>query len=349
MASIFKRRGTYHVAFMVNGKRKYLNTKLKDTKENRSKVNRMKADIEREIEDLAKSPGTSYLNLVSPDKNVSLEEAAAICTKERIKGKSRSHFRNFGFAMQHLYKVAGKELLISEITPSTIADYVNHLKPNVSNATLHSYIRYTKILFNFLVEEDYLFKSPFRRKLIPKATHKSVVVFDEEDLNEILGEAKKRDANYYNCLRMLLMTGIRPTDLLSLSVKDLDFSSIKINVRISKTSKEFRFPIYNELFNFLTENMAEELRRNGNEPLFPQFNVEILGRRFRRILKHLEVSKELGYNLKTFRKTFATRMAARGLTLLEIKALLGHDSTKTTEKYYAVVNTDDLRNRINNL
>jgi site-specific recombinase XerD len=76
---------------------------------------------------------------------------------------------------------------------------------NLANATVYSYIRYVKILFNFLVEEDYIFKSPFRKKLMPKVIHHPVIIFEDNDLIEILDEAKKRDNHYYNCLVLLLM------------------------------------------------------------------------------------------------------------------------------------------------
>ncbi len=349
MASVYKKRGSYHIAFFVHGKRKYLNTKLKATKENRSKANKMKADIEREIESIGKSSEMNFVNLVSADRNITLKEAEEICLKERFLGKSQSHQDTFINAMHHLYIAVPQETPIAEVGTSQIADFIHRLSGKVANASVHTNIRYVKILFNFLVEEDYLFKSPFKRKLIPKTVRKSIKIFQDEDLEEILTEAKKRDISYYNSLKLLLLTGLRPVDLLALKIRDFNIDKKRILVRISKTSKEFRFPIYNELLNFLTENMAEEFRRNGDELLIPHFNVEILGKRFRRVLKHLEISKELGYNLKTFRKTFATRMAAMGLTLLEIKELLGHDSISTTEKFYADVITDNLRKKINNL
>ncbi|MBK9227124.1 MAG: DUF3596 domain-containing protein [Ignavibacteria bacterium] len=91
MASVYKKRGSYHIAYFVHGKRKHLNTKLKDTKENRSKANKIKADIEREIESIAKSTEINFVNLVSADRNIALKEAEEICLKERFLGKSKSH------------------------------------------------------------------------------------------------------------------------------------------------------------------------------------------------------------------------------------------------------------------
>lgn len=349
MASVYKKRGFYYIAYFENGKRKHLNTKLKDTRENRGKANRMKADIEREIESVGKSPGMNIINLVSADRNITLKEAEEICFKERIQGKSESHAETFKNALQHLYKIIPEDMPIGDIGTSQIADFIHYLSGRIANASVHTNIRYVKILFNFLVEEDYIFRSPFKRKLIPKTARKSIKIFQDEDLLEIMNEAKKRDQMYHKCLTLLLMTGLRPVDMLALRIRDFDLRKKRILVSVSKTSKEFSFPIYEELYKFLTEDMAEEFTREKSELLFANFNVEILGKRFRRILKHLDIGKDLGYNLKTFRKTFATRMAAKGMALLEIKNLLAHDSTRTTEKFYADVITDNLRNKINNL
>ncbi len=350
MASVFKKRGSYQIAFFVNGKRKYLNTKLKDTKENRSKANKIKGDIEREIESIGRSSEKNFVNLISADRNITLGEAVEFCVKERISGKSKNHLRNFGFAMIHLYAVTDRHTMLSDISSADIAGFINYLKEKkLANATVHSYIRYAKILFNYLVEEDYIFKSPFRKKLIPKVIHHAVIIFEEDDLNEILAEAKKRDNHYYNCLVLLLMTGLRPVDLLNLKIQDFDFKRMKINVSVSKTGKAFSFPIYENLHNFLVEEMADEFDSAGDAHLFPTFTVEVLGKRFRRILRYLGLGKSQKYNLKTFRKTFATRMAESGMALLDVKNLLAHDTSKTTEKFYADVSTENLRKRINGL
>jgi len=350
MASLYKKRGFYYIAYFINGKRKHLNTKLKDSKLNRSKANKIKADIEREIESVGKSTETGFVNIVSADRDISLEQAADLCVKERISGKSKNHLRNFGFAMAHLYAVTGRTTLLSDFTSADIAGFINYLKEKkLANATVHSYIRYAKILFNYLVEEDYIFKSPFRKKLMPKVIHHAVIIFEENDLIEILAEAKKRDIHYYKCLVMLLMTGLRPVDLLRLRIRDFDFKRMKINVSVSKTGKAFSFPIYEKLYKFLTEEMGDEFRKDKDTLLFPAFTVENLGKRFRRILKHLGLDRSNKYNLKTFRKTFATRMAESGMALLDVKNLLAHDTSKTTEKFYTDVSTENLRKRINNI
>lgn len=149
-----------------------------------------------------------------------------------------------------------------------VSKFINLIKPKVADATMHNYIRYIKILFNYLVEEDYLFKSPVKKKLIPKVKRNNIVIFDRSDLEDILKIAKERDPLYYNCLMMLLLTGLRPVDLLKLKISDFDFDRKQINVKISKTSKEIKFPIFHELEIFIKYSMEMEFSNDRKRLVF---------------------------------------------------------------------------------
>jgi integrase len=95
--------------------------------------------------------------------------------------------------------------------------------------------------------------------------------------------------------------------------------------------------------------MQVEFERDRTDYVFKGFSVEVISRRFRRIKKVLLINGKYVVTLKTFRKTFATVMAASGLSIQEVANLLGHDSTTTTERYYADVITEGLRKKINSI
>jgi integrase len=75
------------------------------------------------------------------------------------------------------------------------------------------------------------------------------------------------------------------------------------------------------------------------------YSVERIGKTFRKILKELNLQNKK-YNLKTFRKTFATSLADRGLSEGDLADLLGHTSTTTTRAYYKSKNAGAIRGRI---
>ncbi len=351
MATIYKYRNKYYIAYYLGGKRKAVNTKLSYIKENYRKAEKMKEAIEVNIEGKGQdSSQNRFVNgITNSNEATSLINLVAKCYKERIEMKSAAHQKNYRIAISHLYNVVSPSTDVKKITSGDISKVIATFMKEMSNATMFTYIQYLKIFFNFLVEEDYLSKSPIKKKLIPKRGRNSIVVFDDIVLKQILNETLKRDKNLYNCYMLLLLTGIRPIDLINLKVGNFDLEKKLINIRMSKTLKEIQFPIYDELLQYINENLKSELEKNPNKILFENFSVEILGKRFRRIKKFLNIKEQFSVTLKTFRKTFATRMAERGLYMEEVANLLGHDDIRTTSKYYAKIVTEKLRNRIDNM
>jgi integrase len=84
---------------------------------------------------------------------------------------------------------------------------------------------------------------------------------------------------------MLLLTGVRPNDLLNFRVEDFNFDSNVLNIRISKTNREIKFPIYDELLYFIEKNMKEEFGGDKTELIFKPFTVIAISKRFIRIKK----------------------------------------------------------------
>lgn len=351
MANIEEYRNKYHITYKINGKKKRVCTKLKLTKENLPKVKKMLKEIEMTIEKKYTDQTNSLLpnRLISKNANLSLFHLTQKCIDERVKYKSPSHLKNFNLATRYLFQVINPEKNVSEITSGEIAAVINLLKENLANASLHTYINYIKLLFNYLVQEDYLAKSPIKKILIPKKDRNNIVIFNSHDLDNILEMAKERDRKYYNALMILLLTGIRPIDLIKIKIENFDLENNILNISISKTSKQIEFPLYDDLYEFLNNNMYEDVKGNKNLLLFEGFSVENLGKRFRRITKTLGIKSEKKYNLKTFRKTFATRMVERGLSQGQVAYLLGHDQITTTAKYYTKTITERLRLTINSL
>ena len=122
---------------------------------------------------------------------------------------------------------------------------------------------------------------------MPKREKKNVVTFDDLTLKRIIDEALSRDQKFCNILQMLLSTGARPNDLLNFRVEDFNFNSNILNIRISKTNREIKFPIYDELLNFIEKNMKEEFSGNKTDLIFKPFTVIAISKRFIRIKKKL--------------------------------------------------------------
>lgn len=342
MPSLYKKRGTWHIAYIVDGKRAVKNTKLKATESTKREAVKLKTEIENLLDSKRYVTGSNTLQ--------------AMCDKyrnEHLKLKSKSHQDMFHNCMTHFTKIVSLDTNVEEINSAQIAEFINHLTSRVSNATLHTYMSYLKMLFNFLVEEDYILKSPVKKNQLPAKLKKKIVYFDEDTLKSIFDLAKLRDIQYYNFLKLLRLTGQRPGDVLELKKSNFDMTngtsgtSGTILVNVSKTKTQLYFPIYKELKSFITREMKFINDLGDDDLIFGQFNDEIVHKRFQRLKAALNLKGEKNtYTLKTFRKTFASVMATKGLNNTQIAILLAHESEGTTKKYYSAVSTDRLRTDI---
>jgi len=105
--------------------------------------------------------------------------------------------------------------------------------------------------------------------------------------------------------------------------------------------------------NFVKSSLSYINELDRDDSIFHGYNVNMLGKKFRRLKQGLGIKEKFTYTLKTlrktFRKTFATRMAKRGVPIHEVAYMLGHESIHTTKMYYTEVRVDNLRDEINSI
>lgn len=339
MGTIYPKRGYWYYDVSVDGKRYTKNTKLKATRENKKEAEKIKREIENLI--------ASKKFLISTGK--SLMHFIDVFKREHLSLKSQSHQSVFNDALGHFYKIVPPETKIDTITSEHSARFIEHLKNNVGNSTMLTYISYMKIFFNYLVEEEIILRNPIRKKQIPKRVKKQIVFFRQDMIDDILKLAKERDEEYYKFLIMLLMTGQRPIDVLGLKAGNIDLENGIIIFNISKTDKQIIFPIYDDLKIFIEVEMSHIEELNDDDRIFKDFNSEIVHKRFQRIKTALKITEKNVFTLKTFRKTFASYLASKGMDKSKIADLLGHDNPRTTIKYYAATSADNLRQELNKI
>jgi integrase len=193
-------------------------------------------------------------------------------------------------------------------------------------------------------------RKSLNKKLIPKPEHKSITTFDLDSYQKILQDVKERDKQFYKYLYLLSATGARPGDILRLTygniiINNNDEDGIKI--KISKTSREILFPMYNALKNFILEEFPDFKERDSDELIFKDCKVYNFGKKFSRLKKRLNLNKL--YNLKTFRKSFATNLIENGIDGTIVAHLLAHTSVNTTSKYYIYKKTNIIKSQLNNI
>ncbi|TRM87274.1 recombinase XerD [Sulfolobus sp. C3] len=168
---------------------------------------------------------------------------------------------------------------------------------------------------------------------IPKVKRKEVRALTEEEITKLL-EACKR-ARDKLLIRLLLDTGLRANELLSIRVGDIDVKTNMIRVRNTKNGEERVV--------FFTEETSKLLKKyikgkKSEDKLF-DLTYDAVYRKLKRL------GKKIGIDLRPhiLRHTFATLSLKRGMNVLTLQKILGHKDIKTTQIYTHLL-LEDLRN-----
>ena len=128
----------------------------------------------------------------------------------------------------------------------------------------------------------------------------------------------------------MLNQGLRPEEVLSLHVPDVDLYRGQLHIRKGRTKSARRTL---DLIADSRQILAPRMEKKS-EWIFPSRRLP--GEHVKKLnTTHDKVCEELGLNfvLYDFRHTFATRMAQAGVDLATLAAILGHSSIRIVERY----------------
>lgn len=177
----------------------------------------------------------------------------------------------------------------------------------------------------------------------PKIERKEVSYMNEEEIKCFLDVIKKdlesspmiRKFRMMALVVLLLQTGSRIGEALSIEIEKIDRSSMEIPI-IGKGRKPRSLIILPETLYWIDEYL--KVRKSDNKFLFTTLNGQAewqqtnVGRSFRRYRKMAGITKPVV--LHTLRHTAATQWTLKGAPLNLVQYLLGHSRLETTMRYY---------------
>lgn len=249
---------------------------------------------------------------------------------------------------------------LRKIRPDSLKHYLKSLS-EFQPKTIKRKMASVKAMLNFVEMEDESFYNPMRRLRIQiKVPFLLPDVMNADEVASLLRELyqekklcrRKEDYKYFEILRhiaiveLLFGTGLRVSELCSLSVTDVDLKSCFVKV-YGKGSKERIVQIcqpailealceYREQFQKLPEKYSKNInffvnRLNGG--ISPQ-SVRVL---VKKLADKAGINKHITPH--TFRHTFATLLLEEGVDIKYIQTILGHSSLSTTQIYTHVSST----------
>ena len=232
--------------------------------------------------------------------------------------------------------------------PQNRRDY----RQQVSNITINNYLRNLHVFFEWLVQMEYITKSPMHRIRALPAERKPREYLEDDEVKRLL---RSMDRSYYteyrDLLVMMLMldSGTRLGETLSMEIEQLDLVGQTILLPANKTKGRRSRTV------FFSGKTARELRRwlqfkyryCDSSYLFPVkstgaiLDVTDFDRNFRRYIKRVGVTKTITPH--TLRNNFARRCMTSGMDIYTLSRILGHSSVKVTEKAYLDLSDADIQ------
>lgn len=342
MASIYKPKDkrNWYISFSDpdTGKIKNRSTGLEATKQNFQKAKEIKKEVEESLE----SRKEYYSN--NNIKSATIADAFTRFLKlnsDKDK-KTITGYKRFLEIFSNSFDINSQCTVLDKLSSE---EWIIKIKAmDKQRNTIYSYFKVFNKFLNFLFEYSYVPVFRLNKGLKPKPEIKGIIVFNDEDLQKIIEELENKNHNFKTIIMLMIYTGLRPSDILETEVGDIDLDDLMLKYYSPKTKQYRRVPLHDDLFVPLKKRIEEV--KTGK--LFEYATIGELGKAFRRYMEKLEL-KDKGYNLRTFRKNFATTAFENDVSLTSAAKLLGHENISTTMKYYTNANQKKLSKDLNKL
>jgi integrase len=239
------------------------------------------------------------------------------------------------------------DLRLSALSPVHFDRYKAHRLAEVSPVTVNVELRALKASLTHAVRWTVLASNPFSRLSLASVPTTSPVYFTREQVQVLL--ATVREKWLRDVILLAGATGMRRGEILNLrwSQVDLRMGFIQIEGHENYRTKGGQMrviPMCGVVKTLLMELGAQA----SNEYVFSR-NGEMLrghyvSRKFKKYLRSLGMNHHL--HLHSLRHGFASWLALDGVSIYHISKLLGHSSVGVTEKFYAHLQPEQLRESV---
>ena len=303
-----------------------------------------------------------------------------------IQNKSRNTVKEYNYDLVHFFKFllyqyrlvdVKSEKEIKEMDIQHVTNMSFDVIKRVKLQDIHAFLSYLervydskattrarkvasiRVYFNYLTAKaNRLEINPTQNLESPKLGKRLPKYLSQEESMSLLttirgNQTDRNEERDYAITTLFLNCGMRLSELVGISLKDIDFGEAKLNV-IGKGNKERTIYLNNACIRAINDYLPVRPKQvikdeDGKEPLFvSERRQRISNRNVQKIIKEellragLDTKK---YSVHKLRHTAATLMYQNGVDIRALQELLGHESISTTQ-IYTHVNNDQIRSAV---
>ncbi len=242
------------------------------------------------------------------------------------------------------------DIPIHSLTAKHLDDYKGLRLKRVRPVSVNIEVRQIKAAFQTAVRWKLFEQSPFVDVKECRVPNRAPVFFSKDDFACLL--ATVRESWLKELIVFAVLTGMRRGEILNLTWNNVDLAKKLIHVESgrsfrTKFDKRRTVPISESVYQLL----QQKADRSESEYVFPkegnQIKEDHLAHIFKRYVRKAQLDGRLHFHC--LRNSFASWLAADGVSIYVISKLLGHSSVKTTQDYYAHLQPEHLHETVNRL
>ena len=254
--------------------------------------------------------------------------------------------REYGYLLKHL-KTYFERIGVDDVTGISESRMRTYLEES-EHTGKHAYISVKRLgkYFQFLEREGYLFLSPLQDQSVRSPPKSSSPAIDQKEMERMLSGIK---TDHPICvkgkamLELAYSSALRPRELYSLKITDIDFKKGLLFIEQSKGEKDRIVPVGEHALvwtrKYLAEIRPRYIKENRHEFVFISHKtgekLTVWGIRWA-IQKTLEQSGFDPIKPYALRHSAATALLHNGMGVGYISNLLGHVEIRSTQLYLNV-------------
>ena len=230
----------------------------------------------------------------------------------------------------YLIEVKKQSLTFGNINALLIEDFIDYLENKSTGEGAASYYnRFKKMIKQAyrkrLMKDNVL--DFVERKVSGKAKKKDILTLDEL---KILAATPTESSEVKKAFLFSCVTGLRWIDVKALRWQDIDLSNKQMNVTQSKTGEVVNIPLNDTAIKLLEQPKATTLT------VFDLPTANGANKTLKAWVKRAKITKAITWH--NARHSFGTNLIFNDVGLLTASKLLGHTTTKHTQRYVDIAN-----------
>ncbi len=219
---------------------------------------------------------------------------------------------------------------LRDIKTRDIQNYHSELAVTLSESTANRHLMLLSKIFSLAVQWEHLATNPCKGIKQFKEHIKQLPQLKAEDIAPLFrAMADEPNKVAVACIKMMLLTGARRSEVQEMEWKNIDFQSSTWMIEKTKSGKPHRVHL-----NDAALQVLREITRAGNRFVFPGRDpvkpINNPRKAFSRCLRKAGLEH---MRLHSLRHAFCSFAVAAGASLYQVQKLVGHANASTTTRY----------------